>query len=68
MLKELNKKTIDFCIKKNKFFGQTKLEEQSLNLTPLGMHSTFTKNVELQGARLGVTLMLHRAAKTKEFE
>ena len=64
----LKEKKIDFTLKKKKFFGKDNLETQSINLTPFGAQSVFTKNVTLQGARLDCTVMIHKSTRVKEFE
>ena len=64
----LKDRKIDFTIKKKKFFGADNLETQSLNLTPFGAHSVFSKHIELQGARLDCTVMIHKSTRVKEFE
>lgn len=68
MFDGLSKRQMSFCIKKKKFFGQTKLEEKPLALTALGQHSVLNRQIELQGARLTVGLMLNKPTKGKEFE
>ena len=68
MLQGLKEKKIDFTIKKKKFFGATNLETASVNLSPFGAHSVIEKNITLQGARVGVHLMIHKATRVKEYE
>lgn len=59
---------IDFTLKKKKFLGVNSLETVSLPLSNLGAHSTIDKYVTLQGVRLGVKIMIHKATRGKELE
>ena len=68
VLTGLKDKKIDFTIKKKKFFGADNLETQSLSFTTFGAHSVLNKNVTLQGARLDVSIMIHKSTRVKELE
>lgn len=71
MLWGLKEKQIIFKLKKKKgIFGfrNEEMETQSLNLTLFGANSMLEKHFTMQGHRVGIEMMLHKATRVKEYE
>lgn len=50
------------------FFYKTSLDNQQVKLTQLGSKSVVQKTIALEGAKVNITIMVHKATKTKEME